>query len=107
MHKRKVFVLSKLDADGMILGVRKSMVFEEKQVHLAVGDVLLLYTDGLIEADNPQGEFFGLERVSQIFLQQAGQGPQMIIDALLAALKAFCQRESFNDDITLLVFQRH
>jgi sigma-B regulation protein RsbU (phosphoserine phosphatase) len=96
-----------LDADGMILGVRKSVVFEEKQIPLAAGDVLLLYTDGLTEADNPDGEFFGLERVSQIFLQQAGQAPQTIIEALLAGLKAFCQRESFNDDITLLVFQRH
>lgn len=95
-----------LDADGMILGVRKAMVFEEKKLCLAEGDMLLLYTDGLIEADNHAGEFFGLERVSDVLLQHSGQAPNSIIAALLDALKRFCQRETFNDDITMLVFQR-
>ncbi|MBT9096714.1 SpoIIE family protein phosphatase [Methylovulum psychrotolerans] len=96
-----------LDADGMILGIRKTIVFEEKTVHIAEGDVLLLYTDGLTEADNPQGEFFGWRRAADVLAAHAAASPQAILDALLNALKAFCQRETFTDDITLLLFKRH
>lgn len=96
-----------LDADGLILGVNKNVVFEEKNVILSPGDLILLYTDGLTEAENPDGEFFGLQRVSDILVQQALQTPENIIAALLEQLKQFCQSASFNDDITLMVFKRH
>jgi len=46
-----------LDADGLILGVQEQIVFEEKRVWLATGDLLLIYTDGLIEAESINGEF--------------------------------------------------
>ncbi|MDD5321445.1 MAG: PAS domain S-box protein [Methylococcales bacterium] len=95
-----------LDAEGMILGVRKNIIFEEKTTTLAKGDLILLYTDGLTEAENPDGEFFGIERLSDILMKYAQQSPERIIDALLKHIKQFCQSESFNDDITLMVFRR-
>ncbi|MDD5461547.1 MAG: PAS domain S-box protein [Methylococcales bacterium] len=95
-----------LDAEGMILGIRKNIVFEQKTTILAKGDLILLYTDGLTEAESPDGEFFGIERASNILIQYAQQSPESIIDALLEHLKQFCQRNSFNDDITLMVFRR-
>ncbi|TAN69610.1 MAG: PAS domain S-box protein [Methylobacter sp.] len=96
-----------LDADGLILGVNKNVVFEEKTVTLSQGDLILLYTDGLTEAENANGEFFGLKRVSDILVQHAQQSPQTIINVLLEQLKLFCCTESFNDDITLMVFKRY
>ncbi|MFU8790253.1 MAG: PP2C family protein-serine/threonine phosphatase, partial [Methylobacter sp.] len=96
-----------LDADGLILGVNKNVVFEERTTRLGQGDLILLYTDGLTEAENEAGEFFGLQRVSDILVQQAQKSPQAIIDALLEQLKQFCRSDSFNDDITLMVFKRH
>ncbi len=95
-----------LDADGLILGVKKNVVFEQKTVTLAQGDLILLYTDGLTEAESPAGEFFGLNRVSDIFVQHAQQSPQTIIKVMLEQLKQFCRSESFKDDITLMVFKR-
>lgn len=95
-----------LDAEGMILGVRKNLIFEEKTTTLVKGDLILLYTDGLTEAENPDGDFFGVERLSDIFIQYAQYSPESIIDALLKHLKQFCQCESFNDDITLMIFRR-
>ncbi|MEI6269922.1 MAG: SpoIIE family protein phosphatase [Methylococcaceae bacterium] len=95
-----------LDADGMILGVRKKIIFEEKTLTLCKGDLLLLYTDGLTEAENPDGDFFGIERVSELFIRYAHYSPEKIIEALLAHLKQFCQSETFNDDITLMIFKR-
>ncbi|SJM96167.1 PAS domain S-box (fragment) [Crenothrix polyspora] len=97
----------RLDADGLILGVREQVLFEEKVLPVAQNDVLLVYTDGLTEAENSEGEFFGLERVSDIFTQHSQQTPQDIIDALLSELKHFCQRDTLKDDITLMVFKRN
>lgn len=94
----------KLDADGLILGVDKKVRFEEKMMALSKGDIILLYTDGLTEAENAQGEFFGVDRVGDIFRQHSGQSPTQIIDALLEQLKQFCRTGTFNDDITLMVF---
>lgn len=94
-----------LDAEGLILGINKNVVFEEKTITLCQDDLILLYTDGLTEAENANGEFFGIKRVSDIFIQHSQQAPQEIIDALLEQLKQFCQSESFNDDITLMIFK--
>jgi sigma-B regulation protein RsbU (phosphoserine phosphatase) len=95
-----------LDADGMILGVRKHIIFEEKTTTLSKGDLVLLYTDGLTEAENPEGDFFGVERVSELLIQYAQQSPEKIIEALITHLKHFCQSEAFKDDITLMIFKR-
>lgn len=94
-----------LDADGLIVGIRRDVAFEEKSLGLTDGDAILFYTDGLIEAESPEREFFGLERVKSVFLEHAHLPPQAIIDALYAALKRFCQKSRFNDDITLMVFK--
>jgi PAS domain S-box-containing protein len=95
-----------LDTEGMILGVRKNIFFEEKTTSLSKGDLILLYTDGLTEAENPDGEFFGIERVCELLIHYAKHSPEKIIEALLMHLKHFCQSESFNDDITLMIFKR-
>jgi phosphoserine phosphatase RsbU/P len=96
-----------LDAEGLILGIREDVVFAEKTIQLSHGDVILIYTDGLTEAENPLGEFFGLERVNKLLIEYAQQPPQNIIAGILADLKQFSQRDTFNDDITLLVFKKN
>lgn len=105
LFKRLDNTLTELDADGLILGVRQQFVFEEKTLALTPADTILFYTDGLTEAENFQQEFFGLARVKAVFLQNVQQPPAIIIEALLAALRQFCQREVFVDDITLMVFK--
>lgn len=94
-----------LDADGMILGIRQHIVFEDKTAALAKDDLLLIYTDGLTEAENPDGEFFGLARVRTLLIRHAQQTPEKIIHSLLEELKQFCRRDSFKDDITLMIFR--
>jgi phosphoserine phosphatase RsbU/P len=95
----------KLDAEGLILGVKKDVIFEEKTTMLGKGDLILFYTDGLIEAENGKQEFFGLERIKAIVLQNAQESPQTIIDSLFTELRQFCQKTAFGDDITLMVFK--
>ncbi|WP_084191009.1 PAS domain S-box protein [Methylomarinum vadi] len=96
-----------LDAEGLVLGVLKQVSFEEKTLAMESGDTVLLYTDGLIEAENPNGEFFGVERVCRLLNDASEQSPKQIIETVLAELKKFCAKEVFADDITLLVFKRY
>ena len=97
---------TELDADGLILGVRKNVRFEEKTVVMDRGDLILIYTDGLTEAENPDGDFFGIEPVCEILHQHATQSPKTIIEIIIKQLKLFCQSESFKDDVTLMIFKR-
>jgi len=97
---------TELDAEGLILGVRKNIFFEEKSIVMASGDLILLYTDGLTEAENPAGDFFGLSPVCNILHRHATHSPQAIIEIIIKELKQFCQSESFKDDVTLMIFKR-
>ena len=95
----------RLDADGLILGISEQIAFEEKKVLLAAGDLLLIYTDGLIEAENAQGEFFGLSRLIHRFTCYASYAPEQIMTQLLEELRQFCHPKVFQDDISLMVFK--
>nr|BAL55373.1 signal transduction protein [uncultured Gammaproteobacteria bacterium] len=94
-----------LDTEGLVLGVKKGVTFEQKRLVLERGDVLLLYTDGVTEAQNQAGEFFGTSRLWEVFTAHAQESPQSIIDAILCQLEAFCQSKSFHDDISLVVLK--
>lgn len=104
--KRTEAQCRQLDTEGLILGVRKNVNFEEKSIVLTSGDLVLLYTDGLTEAENPTGDFFGIEPVCNILHQYADLPAQDIIEILIKELKQFCQKESFKDDVTLMLFKR-
>lgn len=95
-----------LDADGLVIGVKKNIEFEQKTCTLQSGDMLLLYTDGLVEARNADGEFFGIERVCDTFINNVQLKPEGLISAQINALKTFCQRENFEDDFSLVVLKK-
>lgn len=96
--------IESLDAEGMILGVRKDIQFEERSLALEPGDRLLLYTDGAVEAQDPSGRFFGLEELEAGFLQLRKHHPESTLENLLDRLRAFVGDAYFVDDVTLAVF---
>jgi PAS domain S-box-containing protein len=97
--------VSKLRATGMPLGLMPGMGYEQKEITLMPGDSLLLYSDGLVEAHDPQREMFGFPRV-QGFVG-AHPGGATLIDSLLAELGRFTGEVwEQEDDITLVTLQR-
>jgi phosphoserine phosphatase RsbU/P len=94
-----------LDADGLILGVNKHVTFEEKSIQLKSGDLLLLYTDGIIEAQNQEGEFYGTDRLCAMTGKNRTGGPHRVITALLEDLSAFMGAASPVDDISLVAVE--
>ena len=98
-------IATELRARGMPLGLMPGMGYEEKERTLAPGDGMLLYSDGLVEAHNPQREMFGTPRMER--LVGAHPGGATLIDSLLAELEQFTGDEwEQEDDITLLTLQR-
>jgi serine phosphatase RsbU (regulator of sigma subunit) len=97
--------VSELRARGMPLGLMPNMSYEQKEITLEPGESVLLYSDGLVEAHDPQREMFGFPRM-QGFVG-AYPGGATLIDFLLAELKRFTGEEwEQEDDITLLTLQR-
>jgi phosphoserine phosphatase RsbU/P len=96
---------TELDAEGLVLGVDKGAVFEEKRLFLEKGDAVLLYTDGITEAQDKDGRLFGPARLSDLFAGHAETPPQGIIEGIIKELESFCQSRAFNDDISLVVLK--
>jgi sigma-B regulation protein RsbU (phosphoserine phosphatase) len=98
-------VCRELDADGLIFGVNREAAFEERSIVLQKGDLVLLYTDGITEAQNPAGEFFGTERLSQVFATQGANMPQEILTTIVQELQTFCRSSSFADDVSMVILK--
>ena len=94
-----------LRATGMPLGLMPNMVYEERSTVMRPGERLLLHSDGLAEAHNPQREMFGFPRVSELAGRETGDG-QSVIDLCLSELDRFSgPNHEQEDDITLVVLE--
>ena len=96
-----------LRARGMPLGLMPGMPYEEKETNLAAGDDLLFYSDGLVEAHDPEGEMFGFPRLRDLIMVQSAGSGEELVDFLLAELTRFTGEHSEQeDDITLVTLER-
>src|SRR5262249_15901222 len=94
-----------LRARGMPLGLMPGMSYEERETLLAPGDRLLLYSDGLVEAHNPEREMFSFPRLMSLMGQGIGQIPT--IEFLRNELTRFTGSEwEQEDDVTLVTVER-
>src|SRR5215216_5415001 len=95
-----------LVARGMPLGLMPGMDYEEKEAVLAPGDCALFYTDGLIEAHNPQGEMYGTPRLRNL-LSERPEGGTGLHATLMKELERFTgEGWEQEDDVTLLTLER-
>ncbi len=93
-----------LRARGMPLGLMPGMGYEEKQTILEAGQAALLYSDGLVEAHDPEGEMFGFPRLRALVAEQAEEGS--LGDLCLEKLYSFVgEGWEQEDDITLLTLR--
>ena len=95
-----------LTKTGMALGAMPGRSWERGTVQIAPEDVLLLYTDGLTDAQNGAGAFFGRERLLETARAHVGCSAQEIQDALVQAVQAFAGEASQFDDITIVIAVR-
>lgn len=98
--------LEQLGAGGLPLGIMPDAVFREGRTQLQVGDVLVAYSDGVTETQNPKGEEFGTVRLEEVITQNLSRSAAGIRDKIEAALSTFAQGTPAVDDITLLIVKR-
>jgi PAS domain S-box-containing protein len=96
-----------LRARGMPLGLMPGMEYEQKEIVLEPGDSVLFYSDGLVEAHDPEGEMLGFPRLRKLIsVHGAGSGEELI-GFLLAELERFTGQDwEQEDDITLATLYR-
>ena len=91
---------------SIALGVMPGFTYERHVATLAPGDTLVLYTDGVTEAENAQQEQFGLDRMRALFANTPSGDARAITEALFAAVKDFAGEAPQFDDITALTLCR-
>lgn len=90
---------------GIALGIADDFLYQETRVKLGYSDMIILYTDGVVEATSPQQELYGEDRLLRILIQGKDNKPRQIIESLEAEVQAFQQGNQF-DDITIMILRR-
>ncbi|MFL6256847.1 MAG: SpoIIE family protein phosphatase [Pyrinomonadaceae bacterium] len=98
--------LEQLAAGGLPLGIVPDFDYREGRTQLRPGDVLVAYSDGVTESQNPAGEEFGTVRLQEVIAQNINRSAAGIRDKIEAALSSFAQGTPAGDDITLLIVKR-
>src|SRR5947209_8310533 len=110
LSQQKSQTITALKTPGMVVGIDSGDVFDRLTKDVAVplepGDCILLYTDGITEALDNEGNEFGLERTTEAFRTSAKQGPQAIVSRLIDDLRNFVGSTPQNDDITLIAIRK-
>jgi serine phosphatase RsbU (regulator of sigma subunit) len=85
------------------VGMFDSVTCKINRADLAAGDILVLYTDGITEAENLQREEFGMERLSAVIRRDSSLSAEELMDNIFRSAEDFCQGVGFNDDATVLI----
>ncbi|HUU43419.1 MAG TPA: PP2C family protein-serine/threonine phosphatase, partial [Planctomycetota bacterium] len=94
-----------LEGSGMVCGVLPENTYHESDFQFEPGDILLMYTDGLDEARNPDDELFGLERAGDIIRANRERPASEIVALLREAVHTFRGAREQSDDLTLILIK--
>ena len=95
-----------LNSTGLPLGLMSAAEYGLDQARLEPGDTLLLYSDGYTEANGPDGEEFGQERLAEVCVEHRALAPDELAEAVREALSAFAAGQPFVDDRTIVIVRR-
>ena len=98
--------LTLLASTGPPLGLLLGRDYDEVAHQLDRGDTLVLFSDGVTDAQNAAGEEFGETRAHELLASMAGQPPDAVIDCVLSAVETFVDDTPQFDDMTMLVLRR-
>jgi serine phosphatase RsbU (regulator of sigma subunit) len=98
--------VEQLASGGLPLGIRANADYREGRTHMQLGDVLVIYSDGVTEAASPTGEEFGPTRLYEVVSRNVDASAAGIRDRIESALTKFSQGTKAADDITLVIVKR-
>ncbi|GMQ82073.1 MAG: hypothetical protein BMS9Abin05_1514 [Rhodothermia bacterium] len=98
--------IEELDRGDPAIGLIAQARFNERIVHLDPGDMMLVYSDGLTEARNEIGRFFGEERLKELLERFRDHSAEMAGDTLLRAVERFEHGARRHDDLSIILIRR-
>jgi sigma-B regulation protein RsbU (phosphoserine phosphatase) len=98
--------VSLLEPTGTVVGAFPFAVYEEKTISLEHGDMLVCYTDGLVEPENAYGEMYGEERLQELLIKYTRADSSEIIARAMEAVVQWTGSSELQDDMTMVVARR-
>ena len=96
---------AELDLNGSVIGLMPDALYGSSTFDINAGDKILFYTDGIVEQRNMKSEMYSPERLGDMFRKNIDVSGDHIISTLIADLCGFTGEESFDDDITMLLYE--
>ena len=87
------------------LAVASDTLYGEISISMAAGDRLFIYTDGIIDAPNPEGESFGLMRLKDVLNDNINASHSELKSAVLGVLNQYTKKGLTHDDVTMIVLE--
>ncbi len=98
--------ISELEIHGSPVGLFEDERYGIDKIEFSKGDLLVAFTDGVTEARNSNGEFFGIERLKKAIVQNSERTASEICDAIVSEVMNFQKDAEQKDDITLLILKK-
>jgi sigma-B regulation protein RsbU (phosphoserine phosphatase) len=105
VYRKDSDAVETVDLKSIPIGVEKSTAYAAKKVKLASGDILFMYTDGLVEAMNDQGKQFGRKNLATALYRNRDLPAQEMADAIIEEVADFSGHSRQHDDETVLVMK--
>ena len=103
LYRHATHTVSSLPRGGRALGWFKSNPLTETVIDLEPGDMLVYFTDGLIEAEDHTGADYGVARLEQALLDAANKPAKAVLEQVIAGVEAFCAGRPLLDDLTVVI----
>ena len=98
--------IEELIPDSYFLGMFDFASYQPRTIHLDIGDILVVYSDGLTDAENPRQEMFGKDRLLEIIRREGPSGSLAVERKFLQAIQDFTEGAPQTDDITFVVVEK-
>ena len=100
--------IRKIDEGGIPLGILRDQAYGATRFTLGRGESILVFSDGLMEARNPAGRMYGLDRIRESFLrrQREDMNTRALLSGILRDVEKFCRGRDFGDDLTIQLIRR-
>jgi sigma-B regulation protein RsbU (phosphoserine phosphatase) len=98
--------IERLGGTGIALGMFEGSTYGAVDTTVGAGDLLVLYSDGITEAENPAGQPFEEAGLERLLAARGGESPAALAPAILGAIEAHARDSRFTDDLTVLILKR-
>ena len=95
-----------LEVTGTVVGAFPHMAYEERTIEMGPGDILVAYTDGIVEPENVYGEEFGVDRMMDLVMKYQTESSDEIIVRIMEAVPHWTGSSELSDDMTVVLARR-